>query len=341
MGGLKGFFRGIILPRAIQAIMVAWIVGTLTFILTRALPGDMAYRIAAGRYGYDNVDQAAASAVRAELGLDQHPIVAYFSWLQDLLTLNLGVDMVSGDTVWAEVYHQVGHSLVLAFVAIAFSLLLGPTVGVAAGLWSGKTIDKASLMASTALRAIPSFITGILLILLLAVYFRLLPGGGHGAWQHAILPGLALALGLAAVSSRVTRNTVVGVLKTPYFAFARTKGLSQSTAFLRHGVRNASVPVVAYHGVQLIYLIEGVVVVESLFAWPGIGHALVHAIVARNVPMIQGTALTMGLMFVALNALVDAMCWGLDPRQRANTGGAENGPLVAASDEAKEEGAAA
>ena len=130
---------------------------------------------------------------------------------------------------------------------------------------------------------------------------------------------MSLALGLAAVSSRVTRNSVVGVLKTPYYAFARTKGLNQTTAFVRHGVRNASVPVVAYHGVQLIYLIEGVVVVESLFAWPGIGHALVHAIVARNVPMIQGTALVMGLMFVSLNAVVDALCWWLDPRQRVDT----------------------
>jgi len=279
----------------------------------------MAYRIAAGRYGYDNVDKAAAAAVSAELGLDQHPIVAYFGWLGDLLTLDLGRDMVSNEPVWVEVSHQLGHSLILALVAIFFSLLLGPTFGIFAGLWHGKTIDRVSLVLSTALRAIPSFIVGIILVLIIAVQMHLLPGAGHGTFAHAILPGLSLALGLAAVSSRVTRNAVVSVLKTPYYAFARTKGLNQSTAFARHGLRNASVPVVAYHGVQLIYLIEGVVVVESLFAWPGIGHALVHAIVARNVPMIQGTALVMGLMFVILNAVIDATCWGLDPRLRVDS----------------------
>ncbi len=310
--------RAVVVPRALQAVMVAWTVGTLTFVLTRALPGDMAYRIAAGRYGYDNVDAAAAAAVRQELGLDQPPLLAYASWLWDLLTLNLGRDMVSNEPVWSEVTHQVGHSLVLALVAIAFAVLLGPALGVAAGLRRRGALDHASLALSTALRSVPPFILGIGLILVVAVELRWLPAAGHGGFAHAVLPGLALALGLAAVSSRVTRNAVVAVARSPFFAFARTKGLGEALAFRRHGVRNVAVPVVSYFGVQLIYLIEGVVVVESLFAWPGIGHALVHAIVARNVPMIQGTALVMGLMFVALNAVVDGICWGLDPRRRAS-----------------------
>lgn len=310
--------RAVALPRALQAAMVAWTVGTLTFILTRTLPGDMAYRIAAGRYGYDNVDAAAAAAVRQELGLDQSPLTAYLSWLWDLLTLDLGRDMVSNEPVWSEISHQVGHSLILAVVAIGFAVLLGPALGVVAGLRRGGWFDHASLAAATALRSVPPFILGIGLIIVVAVKLRWLPAAGHGGFAHAILPGLALALGLAAVSSRVTRNAAVAVVRAPFFAFARTKGLDQATAFRRHGLRNVSVPVVAYFGVQMIYLIEGVVVVESLFAWPGIGHALVHAIVARNVPMIQGTALVMGLMFVALNAAVDGICWGLDPRRRAS-----------------------
>lgn len=310
--------RAVMLPRALQAAMVAWTVGTLTFVLTRTLPGDMAYRIAAGRYGYDNVDAAAAAAVRQELGLDRPPFMAYLSWLWDLLTFDLGRDMVSNEPVWAEVSHQVGHSLILAVVAVAFALLLGPVLGVVAGLRRGGAVDHASLAFSTALRSVPPFILGIGLIIVVAVELRWLPAAGHSGFAHAILPGLSLALGLAAVSSRVTRNAVVAVARSPFFAFARTKGLDEATAFRRHGMRNVSVPVVAYFGVQLIYLIEGVVVVESLFAWPGIGHALVHAIVARNVPMIQGTALVMGLMFVLLNAVVDGICWGLDPRRRAS-----------------------
>ena len=101
-----------------------------------------------------------------------------------------------------------------------------------------------------------------------------------------------------------------------WFAFARLKGLKKSTALLRHVVRNAAVPSVSYIGVQLVYLIEGVVIIESVFAWPGIGHALVHAIFGRDIPMVQGTALTLGLLFVLLNFLVDLICYFLDPRQR-------------------------
>jgi peptide/nickel transport system permease protein len=115
-------------------------------------------------------------------------------------------------------------------------------------------------------------------------------------------------------AARVTRNAALEVMNSGHVAFARTKGLPTGAIVRRHGVRNAAAPVVAYLGVQLVYLIEGVVVVESLFAWPGIGHALVHAVLARDIPMVQGTALAMGLTFVALNALVDAVCHGLDPR---------------------------
>ena len=121
---------------------------------------------------------------------------------------------------------------------------------------------------------------------------------------------------LAAVACRVSRNAMQGVANSAYYAFGRTKGLGEGRVFSRHGLRNVAVPVLAHQAMQLVYLIEGVVVVETLFAWPGIGHALVHAIVARDVPMIQGTALVLGLMFVLLNALVDLLCHRIDPRRR-------------------------
>lgn len=302
--------------RLFQAVMVALMVGTLTFVLTYALPGDMAYRIAAGRYGYDMVDAAAAEAVRAELALDRSPWLAYLHWLWDLARFDLGRSMVTGAPVIQEVAHQLGHSLHLAVVAVLLSLLIGPPLGMLAGRRPGSLLDRGALIAAMGLRAVPHFVIGILLIILLAVGAGLTPVAGHSHGSHTVLPALTLALGLAAVSSRVARDATVAVIRTPYFAFARTKGLSSGEAFLRHGVRNAGVPVVAYLGVQFVYLIEGVVVVETLFAWPGIGHALVHAIVARDVPMIQGTALVMGLMFVLLNTLVDLACYLLDPRRR-------------------------
>lgn len=292
-------------------------VGTLTFVLTRMLPGDMAYRIAAGRYGYDYVNAAAAESVRAELGLDRPAVEALGRWLWDLARFDLGPSLVSGAPVADEIFHQLGHSARLALMAVALATLLGAPVGILAGLRPNGLIDRLSLVAAIALRAVPQFVVGIVLILVLAIGLGALPVAGHGTLAHGILPAMTLAFGLAAVSSRVTRNATVAVVRSPYYAFARTKGLSDRQAFLRHGPRNIGVPVLAYQGVQLAYLIEGVVVVETLFAWPGIGHALVHAIIARDVPMIQGTALVMGLAFVLLNGLVDFACAVLDPRRAA------------------------
>ena len=303
--------------RLLQALLVALVVGVLTFILTRALPGDMAFRIAAGRYGYDYVDAAAAAAVREELALEGNALLALGQWLGDLLRLDLGRSLVSGEPVLDEIRHQLGHSLQLALGALLGALLVGPPLGVLAGLRPGGWFDRLSLVAAACLRALPPFVVGVLLILLLAVGAGWLPAAGHGTPAHLVLPALTLALGLAAVSSRVARDSTRTVAGSAYYAFARHKGLGEGQVFLRHGLRNVGVPVVVYQGVQLIYLIEGVVVVETLFAWPGIGHALVHAIVARDVPMIQGTALVMGLMFVLLNAGVDLLCWLIDPRRRA------------------------
>ncbi len=302
--------------RLMQAVLVALMVGVLTFVLTQALPGDMAFRIAAGRYGYDHVNAAAAAAVQAELGLGLPAWQALGQWLWDLLRLDLGNSLVSGDPVIEELRHQLGHSFKLAAAAVGLSLLLGPPLGILAGLRPGGRLDRLTLVLATVLRALPQFVIGILLVMLLAVQLGWLPAAGHGTAAHTLLPALTLALGLAAVACRVSRNAMQGVAGSAYYAFGRTKGLSGGRVFMRHGLRNVSVPVLAHQAMQLVYLIEGVVVVETLFAWPGIGHALVHAIVARDVPMIQGTALVLGLMFVLLNALVDLLCHRIDPRRR-------------------------
>ena len=303
--------------RAGQAALVAVAVGIVSFAMMEALPGDAAFRIAASRYGYDIADAAAAEAVRQELGLDQPLLVRLWAWLEALIRFDLGHSLVSGAPVIQEVAHQLGHSLRLAILAIALSLVLAVPVGVLAGLRPGGMIDRISLIASIVLRATPPFALGVVLILVLSIQLGLLPVAGHQTGLHTVLPALTLALALAAVSSRVARDAVVEVVESDFWRFSRTKGLAVAQTLVRHGLRNAAIPVVAYVGVQLAFLIEGVVIVEALFAWPGIGHALVHAIFARDVPMVQGTALTLGLLYVALNLMVDLLCRGLDPRVRS------------------------
>ena len=320
LNGEKQVFSGVVLMlgrRLLQALLVALLVGTLCFFMTRMLPGDMAYRIAAGRYGYDMVTSAAADAVRQELGLDRPLLSAFADWWRHLLQFDLGRSQVTGQPIMHEIAEQLVPTLKLSLLALGMSLLLGPTLGLLAGLRPGGWVDRITLALSVLLRALPSFLLGLILVLIFSVQMGALPAAGHGDHGSIMLPALTLALGLAAVSSRVARDAMVAVRSSAYFSFALTKGLSLPQALLHHAMRNVAVPVISYLGVQLVYLIEGVVLVETIFAWPGIGHALVHAIFGRDVPMIQGTALILGLMFVLFNALIDVLCSLMDPRRRS------------------------
>ncbi len=317
-GGARLFaaVRRALTRTAIRALLVAAIVGIASFFVTQALPGDAAYRIAAGRYGYDLVDTAAAAAVRQELGLDRPATVRLVAWLADLSRGRLGVSMVSGEPVWTELSHQLGHTVLLAVTAWLLALGIGAIVGVVTALLNRPWIDRIAAAGAAMLRATPAFVLGLALALVFAVRAGWLPAAGHGEPAHLVLPAVTLALGLAAGLSQVVALSIREVLRSAYVVFARTKGIGPRAVVVEHVVRNAAVPIVAYAGAQLVLLIEGVVVVETFFAWPGIGHALVHAVVARDVPMIQGAALCMGLLFVVLNALVDAACELLDPRMR-------------------------
>lgn len=311
----SGFAAALAL-RGQQAVLVAVVVGIVSFAMMQALPGDAAYRIAAGRYGYDMMDAASADAVRAELGLDRPWAVQLFDWLAALARFDLGRSLVTGTPVIEEIAHQLGQSLILAAGAVAVSVAIAVPVGLWAGLHPGGLFDRATLGASIFLRAVPAFALGVALMLILAIHMRLLPVAGFRDPEHLVLPSLTLGLGLAAVSSRVVRDSVADAMASEWRLFAMTKGLSARLTVLRHVVRNAALPVVAYVGVQLAYLIEGVVIVESVFAWPGIGHALVHAIFSRDIAMVQGTALTLGLLYVVLNFVIDLSCRGIDPRTR-------------------------
>mgnify|MGYP000061610116 CR=1 FL=1 len=314
---MKSLFKSVLevaLARGLQAIIVAIIVGIVSFLMMQALPGDAAYRIAAGRYGYDLMDSAAAEAVRLELGLDNPWFFQLWSWLGQLAQFDLGNSLVYGTPVIDNIVIQLGYSLLLAGCAIATSLLIAIPVGIITGLRPNGLLDQSTLGLSIFLRAIPAFALGIVLVMVFAVQLKLFPVAGFRGFESFILPSFTLGIGLAAVSNRVVRDAVSDAMSSNWQLFARTKGLSMRATLICHVIRNASLPVVTYLGVQLAYLIEGVVIVETVFAWPGIGHALVHAIFGRDIAMVQGTALTLGLLYVALNLCVDLACRSIDQR---------------------------
>lgn len=272
--------------RLIQAAKVAVLIGTATFAMMRNLQGDAAWRIAAGRYGCDRVDAAAAETVRAELSLGGPALPALLHRLGVLMRLDSGVSLVSGQPVMAEIGHHLGAPLSLALVAVLVSLLIGPPPGILAGLRPAGAFDHALLVVSTGLTAVPQFLMALVLIVLLAVSLRLLPAAGHGEARHFVLPALTLALGLAAMNARIARGAMARIADVQLYRFAWWKGLSPRQTLIRHGLRNVSVPLVTHLGLQFVTPVEGVIVVEANFGWPGIGHALVHAIFSRNVPTV-------------------------------------------------------
>ncbi len=271
-------------------------------------------RIAAGRYGPDGMTAEIAQSVAVELGLHRPLYEQYFDSLFQLFSFDLGYSLVSGEKIIHELQTQLGYSLYLALFAFVLSLVIAFPLGIYSGVKKNGFIDKVSLYFSILFKAIPPFILALLLILVFSVHLNILPPAGFDDWTYLILPALTLALGLAAVSNRLIKEFMNEVSNSTYFTYGKYKGLSNIVLMRRHGIKNAFIPVLAFLGLQSIYLIEGVVIVESIFAFPGIGHALVHAIIARDVPMIQGTVLIMGISFVFINLFADILSRVLDPR---------------------------
>ena len=304
----------LLLKRLGTALAVCAVVVSLSWAMVWMLPGDVAMRVAAGRHGHDLVTMAAADAVRQELGLTLPPWQAWLQWCLTLLQQGLGHSWVSGRAVWAELQHQLGATLALTGTALVAALAIGLPLGWQAGRRPGSLTDRLGMAACVVLRALPPFLLAVVLMLWVAVHWGVLPVAGMAGGMSSVLPALTLAMGLAASLAQVTRQAVQAAMSLPSHQFARSCGLSDFQVAWLHDARHAAVPVLSHLGVQMVWLLEGAVVVESLFAWPGIGHTLVHAVFARDVPMIQGSALSMALLFVGVRTAIDLLCQQLDTR---------------------------
>lgn len=290
---------------------------TLCFAFTHALPGDLALRIAAAKLGDDRLTPEAADRIRREEGLDEPLPRQYFVWIADLARGNLGRSLVSGQPVTEELARAARVTLLLGFTGWLLSYLLAVPLGLWAGFNPGGAVDTATTVLAATFASLPSFLVGIGLVGVFALTLRWLPPAGPGFDSHLILPALTLALGLAAYSVRVIRHAVVEVRRAFFMTFALIRGLSVRRAFRRHGVRNAAIPVVTFAALQLAYAIDGFVIIETLFAYPGLGDLLVKSLVARDVPLIMGTALLFGLSYALLSLVADLVCLWLDPRLRS------------------------
>lgn len=316
MGGPGGMrtFGTLVGSRALQAVLTAWLLASLCFAFVHALPGDTALAISAARVG-ERVTAETTERVRREEGLDRPLTVQYVSWLGRLATGDLGHSLVTGKPVWQEIAYHGRHTLGLGTLGWLLSYAIALPLGIACGFRPGGWLDRGTNALAVALASMPSFLVGIGLISLFALTLRWLPPAGFRTGAHMVLPALTLALGLAAFSVRIIRNAVVEVRSAFYMTFARIRGRSAGSAFLHHGVRNAAIPVATFAALQFAYVVDGFVVVETLFNYPGLGEVLVKALIARDVPMIMGVGLVIGTMYAAVNLLADLACIGLDPRR--------------------------
>ena len=306
-----------VLRRVLQSAVVLLGVTLVVFLLLQLVPGDPV-RVALGT----RFDPQTYDALRERAGLDQPLPVQYASYLGHALTGDLGVSFRTGQPVSAIVLERLPATLSLAVTAVVFALLVAFPLGIVAAVRSGSAVDHAARVFSQFGVSVPDFWMGIMGILLFAGVLGWLPPSGYvaltddpGRWAtHVALPAVTVGLVTASILTRFIRSSVLEVLSADYVRTAEAKGLRNRVVILRHVLRNALIPVVTVVAVQLASLLGGVIVIEVLFAWPGIGRLTFDAVQARDYPVLQGAVLLVAALFLLANLLVDILYARLDPR---------------------------
>ena len=298
--------------RALQSVFV--LIGITLFVsFTIRLSGDPAVAMFQGASA-PTAEQLAS--IRARLGTDRPFSQQYLRFLAGLLRGDLGTSFRTGGPVSAAVGQRFPATVVLALTALAVSLLLSIPLGVLAARRRGKSADFVVRVVSLVGLSFPNFWLGIMLILIFGVHLRWLPPSGYEGAASLVLPSLTLGLILASTTTRLVRSALLDVLGEQYVVTARAKGIREQRVVYRHALRTALIPVVTFVGLQIGGLVGGVVIVEQVFAWPGLGSLALNAISFRDYPMLQGTITVLALFIAAINLVVDVSYALLDPRIR-------------------------
>jgi peptide/nickel transport system permease protein len=264
--------------------------------------------------------------LRDSLGLNEPLPVQYVHWIGHVVRGDLGRSIWMKRPVLPEVLGRLGATLLLTGTALLLSTVGGLTLGIASAAWPRSVLDRLSAVASLFGASMPSFWLGIVLMVIFALWLGWLPasgmyasygGGGAGdLLSHLILPAVTLAAASITIIARLTRSTMLETLGQDFVRTARAKGVAESGVLLRHGLKNALIPIVTVVGVQAGYLLGGAVLTETVFAWPGVGTLMVQGILARDFPLVQGCVLVVALAFAVINLAVDLLYAWLDPRIR-------------------------
>jgi peptide/nickel transport system permease protein len=301
----------VIAKRLLIGVLVMWGAASLIFGIVRVAPGDPVSILLGPDASRQQIDELTAS-----LGLNRPLISQYFSFLADAARLDFGRSYLFGRPAMSEVLERLPASAELMLTATSIAVALGLTLGLLAGGRPGHLVDRVVSASTIALQSFPTFWVGIMLILVFALALRVLPSAGAGTPAHLILPSVTLALPFTAIVARLTRTSVAETIREPYIQTARSKGLTERQVLVGHTLRNSLIPVVTIVGLHMGGLMGGAVIVENVFAWPGLGSLVVDAVSQRDYAVVQAATFLIAGIVMLFNLVADLLYSQLDPRIR-------------------------
>lgn len=302
---------GFVATRALQGVLTLLVVVTLIFIAFRAVPGDPAQLVAG-----DLASAETIARIRHEMGLDQPVLKQWYDYVSGLVRGDLGVSKVFGGEAGAAVFARFPTTLLLSASAMLLALLVAIPLGIVSALRPGSAVDLGGAIVAVLGISIPSFWMGLMLVSLVATHVPFLPVAGTGTWRHLILPVLALAPYPMAMLQRMIRSSMLDILNQDFVRVARAKGLPGRFVVIKHALRNAVIPTLTVGSYQFGVMMGGAIVIESVFAWPGMGLLLLNSVNARDYTMLQGITVVFAATFVVINLVTDLLYLAIDPRLR-------------------------
>ncbi|MCG1022626.1 nickel ABC transporter permease [Sutcliffiella horikoshii] len=291
-----------LIKRLVQMIPVLIGVTLVVFLIMQMVPGDPAVLLAGEGASKETIEE-----IRTQLGLNQPLYIQYFDYLTNIFKGDLGVSIKNNKPVLDEIMVRLPITMELALFSILITIVLGMAAGIISAIRPYSVSDLSVMLIALIGISIPSFWFGLMLMYIFSVKLQILPVAGWDSWQHIILPALTLGAGGAAIVARMTRSSMLEVIRQDYIRTARAKGLREQIIISKHALRNALIPVITVVGLQFGALLGGTVLTESIFAINGLGRLIVESIRMRDLPMVQGGVLVASLIFVLVNLLVDLL----------------------------------
>lgn len=297
------------LKRLLSLIPVILGVTLLVFLILQLAPGDPA-RMILGEFATPEE----VATLRSEMGLDKHVMIRYVTYMKNFLRGDLGKSYMKSRSVTSEVFSRFPATVKLASVAAVMTIVMAIPIGIIAAIKQNTIFDSISLVITLIGISMPVFWLGLLLIILFSLNLKWLPTGGATIWQSYILPAFCLAFSNISTVARTTRSSMLETIRQDYMRTASAKGVPYKNVIYKHGFRNALIPTITVMGIQLAQLLGGSVLVETVFAWPGLGRLLIESINMRDTPMILGCIVLITIVLSILNLVVDLCYAFVDPR---------------------------